>query len=156
MFYFAYGANLNLENMKGRCPNAKKLVKFTLQDYRLVFKGVADIEYYKGASVEGVLWDITDKCEHALDIFEGFPILYRKEYFTIKMTGQLARDFGNTADVMFYTMNRNEYGEPMQSYFDCILQGYIANELDTDYLWDALLHAEDNHSFGSYESKSWR
>ena len=156
MFYFAYGANLNLENMKHRCPNAKPIVKFSMPNYRLVFKGVADIEYSANETVEGMLWEITDKCEQALDIFEGYPHLYRKEYFTIKMSGKLAHDFGENADVMFYAMNSTNYGEPNQSYFNCILDGYIANKLDTDFLYDALLHAQENHSLYRYESKSWK
>jgi len=105
--------------------------------------------------VEGVLWDITDKCEQALDIFEGYPHLYRKEYFTIKMSGKLADDFGDNTDVMFYSMNRTEYGEPSQGYFNCILDGYIANKLDTDFLYDALLHSQENHCDLRYQSKAW-
>ena len=156
MFYFAYGANLNIENMKQRCPNAKRIVNFSLPNYRLVFKGVADIEYSYGDSVEGVIWDITDKCEQALDIFEGYPFLYRKEYFTVKLYDKLADDFGDNADIMFYAMNRTNYGEPFMGYFNCILDGYVANKLNTDYLYDALLHAQDNQSDLSYESKAWK
>ena len=29
------------------------------------------------------LWEISDACEKALDIYEGFPHLYRKLYFDI-------------------------------------------------------------------------
>ena len=43
MFYFAYGANLNLQNMRYRCPNAKVVGHLNLPEYQLVFKGVADI-----------------------------------------------------------------------------------------------------------------
>ncbi len=156
MFYFAYGANLNIDNMKYRCPNAKPVVKFSMPNYKLVFKGVADIENSVNDSVEGVLWDITNKCEQALDVFEGFPFLYRKEYFTIKMSGKLADDFGTNTDVMFYAMNRSNYGEPNISYFNCILDGYLANKLNTDFLYDALLHAQENESPTYYESKSWK
>ncbi len=155
MFYFAYGANLNIDNMKYRCPNAVPVVKFSMPNYKLVFKGVADIVPSTNDSVEGVLWDITDKCEQALDIFEGYPHLYRKEYFTIQMGGKLADDFGDNTDVMFYSMNRTEYGEPSQGYFNCILDGYIANKLDTDFLYDALLHSQENHCDLRYQSKAW-
>ena len=156
MFYFAYGANLNIENMRHRCPNARRIVKFQMPNYKLVFKGVADIEYSYGDSVEGVIWDITDKCEKALDIFEGYPFLYRKEYFTVKLYDKLAEDFGDTAEIMFYAMNNGNYGEPNINYFNCIHDGYVANKLNTDFLYDALLHAQDNQSQYSYESKSWK
>ena len=134
IFYFGYGANLNVGNMLFRCPNAKPVVKMVLPNYRLVFRGVADIEPAKGEEVQGAIWTITDKCEKALDRFEGFPHLYRKEYFTIKMTGQLAEDFGKTADVMYYTMNSREYDFPTQGYYSTIYQGYKDWNLDIDSL----------------------
>lgn len=134
IFYFGYGANLNVGNMLFRCPNAKPVVKMVLPNYRLVFRGVADIEPAKGEEVQGAIWTITDKCEKALDRFEGFPHLYRKEYFTIKMTGQLAKDFGKTADVMYYTMNSGEYDFPTQGYYSTIYQGYKDWNLDIDSL----------------------
>ena len=50
MLYFAYGSNLNLHQMLGRCPAAKPLGRFDLDDARLVFCGVADVEYADGES----------------------------------------------------------------------------------------------------------
>ena len=44
IFYAAYGSNLNLKQMKSRCPNSKPFGKIILNDWRLVFKGVADLE----------------------------------------------------------------------------------------------------------------
>jgi len=130
MFYFAYGANLNVDNMSMRCPNAEPIVPFTLPDYDLVFRGVADIEQKAGSQVRGALWDITDKCEASLDIFEGYPTLYRKEWFQIKLTDALARDFGETADVLVYRMNRTGYAKPSPMYYETIRQGYRDFSLD--------------------------
>ena len=87
--YFAYGANLNVEHMEYRCPKAKPICTMNLPEWRLVFRNVADIEPAKGQSVSGLLWTITDDCEKALDIFEGYPHLYRKEYFMIKLQGKM-------------------------------------------------------------------
>ena len=42
---------------------------------------------------------------------------------------------GNIEDVMFYTMNSNNYGMPSEHYFNTILQGYFENELDVNYLY---------------------
>ena len=42
--YFAYGSNLNLTQMANRCPQAKQLGSAYLPNWRLVFRGVADIE----------------------------------------------------------------------------------------------------------------
>ncbi len=78
MFYFAYGANLNIQNMSVRCPNAKPIVPITLNNMRLVFRGVADVEHKKDSILHGAIWDITDKCEASLDIFEGYPTFTEK------------------------------------------------------------------------------
>ena len=131
MLYFAYGANTNINNMKGRCPNSKKLTSLVLPDYRLVFRGVADIEHAPYNEVQGVLWWITEQCEKSLDIYEGFPTLYRKETFAIKVDDKIE-------DVMFYTMNRSNYNLPSESYFRCIEEGYIQNKLPTGGLYDSL------------------
>ena len=84
MLYGAYGANLNMANMEVRCPQAKPILGFTLVGFRLVFNGVADIIKHKGAKVPIGLWKITDKCEKALDKFEGFPYLYKKLNLNLK------------------------------------------------------------------------
>ena len=44
-------------------------------------------------------------------------------------------------------MNRAEYGEPNESYFNCILVVMLV--IDTDFLYDAL-HAQENHSMFRY------
>ena len=99
MLYYSYGANTNIDNMAYRCPKAKVVSSLVLPDYRLVFRGVADIEPANYNQVQGVLWDITSECENSLDIFEGVASgLYRKEYFCIKIGGKVE-------EVMFYKMN---------------------------------------------------
>ena len=130
--YFAYGANLNINNMSHRCPKAKLVGNLDLPDWRLVFKGVADIESAPYNKVNGVLWDITEDCEASLDIFEGFPRLYRKEYFVVKMQD------GTVADVMFYKMNREGYALPSEGYFNTIKSGYEQNNLPVDNLYNTL------------------
>lgn len=127
MYYFAFGANMNDRGMEYRCPDALKVAPLVLPDYRLVFRGVADVEPLKGAGVQGVLWDITEDCEANLDRFEGFPNLYRKEYFLVEIDGE-------AHEAMFYTMNRSGYGPPSYSYFDTIQEGYEQNGLPTDTL----------------------
>ena len=42
--YAAYGSNLNKSQMKRRCPDSSPYVGIVLKNWRLVFKGVADIE----------------------------------------------------------------------------------------------------------------
>lgn len=121
--YFAYGANLNLQGMKSRCPNAVPVESFYLWDWRMIFSGVATIQPSPGNSVAGALWHITEQCEASLDSFEGYPYLYRKEI--IKSQG---REF------MAYVMNSDYPYPPAQSYFDTIALGYQDWKLDLAYL----------------------
>ncbi len=132
MLYFAYGANTNIEGMKHRCPKAKLLGPITLPDWKLVFRGVADIENVFGKEVHGVVWRITDTCEKSLDGFEGYPYLYGKRCFPVKL------EDGTIEDVMFYKMNREGYGLPSDGYFNCIKDGYKANGLPISALYSSL------------------
>lgn len=132
MLYFAYGANTNINGMAYRCPKATLIGSIELPDWKLVFRGVADIEISHGNSVHGVVWQITEECERSLDMFEGFPHLYGKRSFPVKM------EDGSIEDVMFYKMNRKGYAEPNDSYFNTIKDGYKANGLPINALYSSL------------------
>ena len=61
--YLAYGANMSVEMMAKRCPDAKLLGTGELKNFRLMFKGeltssYGTIEPWDGFSVPFVLWDI--------------------------------------------------------------------------------------------------
>lgn len=116
--YFAYGANTNVSNMDVRCPAAKPVGRMRLADYRLIFRGVADVEPAEGRHVSGALWWITADCEAALDRFEGYPYHYVKRTTSVEMDGQ-------TYTVMFYVMRQSHgTGEPPGSYEACLREGY--------------------------------
>jgi hypothetical protein len=115
---FAYGSNLNLAQMHRRCPNAKPLGRFKLPDWRLVFRGVADCIPEEGSFCYGGAWVITDRCEEALDIYEGVDSgMYRKEYIRLK-----PHKYGS--EMLVYCMNSTGIAPPSQYYFDSIKDGY--------------------------------
>lgn len=111
--YFAYGANLNQDNMAWRCPDAVAVQPFYLLDWRLAFSGVATIQSSRGDRVPGALWAISDQDEQALDVFEGWPSLYRKE--TVQQ---------DDLEFMVYVMNSNAPAEPSAGYVATIACGY--------------------------------
>lgn len=122
MLYIAYGSNLHKGQMLRRCPNAVAIGATTIPNTRLVFRGVADIEDFVGASCPVGVWHITEECERALDIYEGVKnSLYRKEYLPLKVkrAGVETIEQG-----LVYVMNANYYGEPSQFYYDTIKIGY--------------------------------
>ena len=59
--YFAYGSNMNLNQMAFRCPDAEVVESVRLEGYRLAFRtngggnGVATILPEEGSYVDGVL-----------------------------------------------------------------------------------------------------
>ena len=121
--YFAYGSNLNKEQMTKRTPFASSVGQAYIDGWRLVFRGVADIEPHEGGTLAVGLWNITKPDEENLDIYEGYPRLYRKEEILGMMT---------------YRMNSVEIVPPYEDYFNTILQGYKDFGLDTKLLYDAL------------------
>jgi gamma-glutamylcyclotransferase (GGCT)/AIG2-like uncharacterized protein YtfP len=134
--YFAYGANLNIAAMAYRCPDADPVSRFYLPGYRLTFSGVATIVPDDTAHVAGALWHISTQDEANLDIFEGFPHLYRKQNFSI-----------NGREFMAYVMNHSDQYSPSSSYVATIRQGYRDWRLDTKFLDRAInsFNYNNNH-----------
>jgi len=80
MLYFAYGSNLNWQQMQERCPSARFVGVALLPDYKLAFTresvnrgcGVADAERERGRKIWGVIYEIADLDAGKLDISEGY------------------------------------------------------------------------------------
>lgn len=132
-YYIAYGSNLNLGQMAARCPCAKVASASMLENYRLLFRGahegaVATVEPADGGSVPVLVWEITPTDEAALDRYEGFPFLYRKEEINVPLTGE-------TVSAMIYIMTEGRpAGRPSCHYYSVILEGYNTAGFDTDTL----------------------
>ncbi len=138
--YFAYGSNLNLEQMEYRCPDAKVVGPVTLDNYELLFRGCATIAPREGSTVHGLLWEITPQCEQALNVYEGYPSFYDKEPVTVQMQS------GEKVTVMAYIMTdryKDQPALPSPSYYNGIRQGFIQNGLPVEALEKALKHTMD-------------
>ena len=132
MLYFAYGSNLNWRQMlKERCPGAKFITKYNLYGYKLIFSnhnrkavfGHANIEKNKNSKVPGAIWNITRKNEKILDVYEGVPTYYQKEY--IKW---------NKKKVLVYIQNNFIKKKPSSSYLHTIIEGYKNCDLELSHL----------------------
>ena len=132
MLYFAYGSNLHHFQMKRRCKDSLFLKKINLNDFRLTFRSkyrAADIEAKKKSIVPGALYEISKSDEKKLDVYEDFPNLYKKYYFSY---------YGKK--VMTYTMsNKTKFMYPTERYFNIILQGYNDCKIDAKNLRKILL-----------------
>jgi len=117
--------------MKRRCKDSIFLKKMNLKDFRLTFRSkyrAADIEYKKKSIVPGGLFEISKNDEKKLDVYEDFPILYKKYYFTY---------YGKK--VMTYTMvSKTSFKYPTKRYLDTVKKGYKNCKLDNRYLKKAL------------------
>jgi gamma-glutamylcyclotransferase (GGCT)/AIG2-like uncharacterized protein YtfP len=115
--YFAYGSNLHHDQMKRRCPKCQFIKKIILRNYNLTFRskyGVADIEKKNGKKVYGALYIISKSAEKKLDIYEEYPILYKKMFFKY-----------NNKKVMTYVMpKKTKLIPPTKRYLNIIKQGY--------------------------------
>lgn len=130
--YVAYGSNLNLEQMAFRCPTAKVYGCGMIRNYKLVFNRVASIEPSDGMSVPVAVWMIDDACEKALDRYEGYPNMYRKDMIEVEMFD------GEKVEAMIYIMNSNKRCLPSLAYYKTIEWGYDDVGLDKSYLTEAL------------------
>ncbi len=135
--YAGYGSNLCLAQMLRRCPAAQPLAAGTLRDHRLVFRGVADLAATPSHSVPVGLYVITPDCEVELDIYEGFPRLYRKEGVTVETVAGLVSAF-------VYLMNSHDFDPPRAPYLAVIEEGYRDWHFDRAPLEAALNHARAN------------
>ena len=131
MLYFAYGSNLNHFQMKRRCKDSFFLKKINLKNFKLTFRSkyrAADIEPKKNSIVPGGLFEISKSDEKKLDIYEDYPILYKKFYF---------RYYSNL--VMTYTMTqKTPFTFPTERYLNVVKQGYVDCNLDDKFLKKAL------------------
>ena len=131
MLYFAYGSNLNHFQMKRRCKDSKFLKKIKLKGFRLTFRSkyrAADIEAKKYSIVPGGLYEISKSDEKKLDIYEDYPLLYKKYYFNY---------YGKK--VMTYIMaKKTMFKYPTERYLNTIKRGYKDCKLEKKYLLKAL------------------
>ena len=131
MLYFAYGSNLNLFQMKRRCKDSVFIKKYELKGYRLNFRSkyrAADIEKSKNSLVPGALFEISKSDEKKLDVYEDYPILYKKLYFT----------YYNKTVMTYIMVNKTEFRYPTERYLNVVKRGYKDCKLDVKYLKIAL------------------
>ena len=131
MLYFAYGSNLHHFQMKRRCKDSIFLKKINLNGFKLTFRSkyrAADIEKKRNSVVQGALFEISKSDEKKLDVYEDFPILYKKYYF----------NYYNKKVMTYVMTSKTPFRYPTSRYLNVIKRGYKDCELDKKYLKKAL------------------
>ena len=120
-YYIAYGSNLNIRQMRMRCPSARIIGTSEILDYELLFKGsqtgaYLTIEPKAGAKVPVAVWSVTNEDEAALDRYEGFPTFYYKKELKLPIRGIKSGKIRNRKCFVYIMHEERSIGIPSLSY----------------------------------------
>ena len=122
-YYIAYGSNLLLKAMAQRCPDAKVVGTGVLEGWQLLFKGCATIEPCPGKNTPVAVWEISERDEKRLDVYEGYPSFYYKQDLELEIIPEGGAPM--TVIAMVYIMNEKHYCHaPGASYYQVLIDGY--------------------------------
>lgn len=147
-YYIAYGSNLNIRQMRMRCPGARIMGTSEIEGYELLFKGsqtgaYLTIEEKEGSKVPVAVWSVTEADEAALDRYEGFPTFYYKKELTFPIKGIRSGKVRNRKCFVYIMHEDRKIGVPSLAYIKTCLEGYISFGFDEHYLAEAQIKAEE-------------
>ena len=144
-YYIAYGSNLNIRQMRCRCPGAKPIGISTIPDYELLYKGsktgaYLTIEPKNGGLVPIAVWEVTADDEKRLDIYEGYPTFYYKK--EVRLPVKLASGKIRKVTAFVYIMHEERsIAIPSMTYIRTCEEGYRNFGFDVKYLDRAYLRS---------------
>ena len=138
--YFAYGSNLNPEQMRRRCPDSQFIGVAILRDFHLAFAGhskrwgggVATVLEAPEGQVEGIVWSISDRDLESLDRCEGYPYSYDRSSFEVHLAS------GETQYAVVYVKRDDTSVPPSAEYLDVIIKAYEHRGFDLSELARAI------------------
>ena len=142
-YYLAYGSNLNVRQMKFRCPTARVVGTAVIEDYELLFKGSKSgsyltIEPKEGSQVPVAVWEVLEQDELNLDRYEGFPTFYYKAEMQVAMKG-IRTGKERVRDAFVYIMHEDRpHGIPSWHYVETCASGYKTFGFDENLLLEAI------------------
>jgi hypothetical protein len=149
--YFAYGSNLDFDQMAHRCPGAEYLGVATLPDHVLKMDsaGFATVVPNRGSHVQGALWNLSAANEESMDGYEGIATgCYEKTEVGVTYAGDPAFDgahafssaygygegeaAGLTLDAIIYLSTRPPFGDTTwrEDYLERVRKGAAHLSLD--------------------------
>ena len=140
-YYIAYGSNLNVYQMRFRCPSARIIGTAVIPNYELLFKGsktgsYLTIEPKKNSSVP-----VED--ESTLDRYEGYPAFYYKKEFTLPIKGIKTGKLRNRKVYVYIMHEDRPIGIPSNQYVRTCLEGYRDFGFDMEILKKAYLLSKE-------------
>lgn len=148
MLYFAYGSNLDPEQMRKRCPGHHVVGLAELRDHRVTFPltshdwggGVAGLAVAHGESVWGVVYELTPEDLAALDRYEHFVgpgnqhNLYDRETVSVQLVRADDGSFPRRLRPWTYLPRSANPSPPSRRYLDAIVEGARHHRLPDDYV----------------------
>jgi len=122
--YIAYGSNLSVRQMARRCPDARIIGMAAIQNWKLVFRTHATIEPAAGRVVPVLIWEISDRDEKNLDLYEGYPTYYDKRDMTVTMTDLDGKDPQEVTAMVYLMEEGHDIRAPYRGYLDTLEEGY--------------------------------
>ena len=142
-YYIAYGSNLSVRQMAVRCPEARVAGKAVLKDWKLVIKLHATIEPCEGSEVPVLIWEISDRDEKYLDVYEGFPSYYFKRDLEVTLTDLKGKRPRQVTAMVYIMTEGRAVRMPMKGYVDVLVEGYERFGFDLGILRRALRDTSD-------------
>ena len=147
-YYIAYGSNLNIRQMQFRCADARIIGTATIEGYRLLFKGsktgsYLTVEEAEGYEVPVAVWQISERDEKCLDIYEGFPDFYYKKEMKLRVKGIRTGKIYDRDCFVYIMHEERKIGMPSDFYVRVCAEGYRAFGFDIAKLIEAINHSKE-------------
>ncbi|TMQ73236.1 MAG: gamma-glutamylcyclotransferase [Candidatus Eisenbacteria bacterium] len=148
MLYFAYGSNLDPDQMRSRCPESRVVGLAMLRDHRLTFPlysefwggGAAGVSHAHGSTVWGVLYELSDDDLAKLDQYEGWRgvgdhhNLYDRDTVTVELTRPDDGSVPRRVRAYTYLARTLNPTPPSRRYLDVVLKGARHHRLPPEYV----------------------
>lgn len=152
-YYIAYGSNLNIRQMRYRCPGALVVGTGFIKDYELLFKGsktgsYLTIEEKMGSSVPVAIWKVDEQHEQSLDVYEGYPTFYYKKEIEIDYISIRSKQPRHAKAFAYIMHEDRKLGIPTIEYVRVCLEGYRTFGFSPKYIEEAIkksMEAQDGN-----------
>lgn len=129
-YYFAYGSNMQIQQMNIRCPDNRRVGFATLPKYKWIIngRGYANVIRCKNSIVEGTLFKVSNMDVQFLDMYEGVESgAYRRVIIPVLSNNTFIKA------IVYIDANCIE-GQPKEEYIKRINAGIVDARLSTQYI----------------------
>jgi hypothetical protein len=148
MLYFAYGSNLDPDQMMAHCPDCQVVGLAALHDHRLTFPlrteswggGTAGVSHAHGSTVWGALYELSESDLARLDQYEGWRApgdhhnLYDRDLTTVALTRADDGSIPRRVRAYAYFARTLNPTPPSRRYLDTLLKGARHHRLPPEYI----------------------